>query len=71
MKHLCQEGPVIDAIIDPPCLPWFVYAYGPDGCAQEHPIWCNTNVMGYPFLEGTWVVSSLSSLFSFPFYSYI
>ena len=33
MKHLCQEGLTIDAIIDPSHLPWSVYAYGPDDLA--------------------------------------
>ena len=44
MKHLCQEGLAIGAIIDPPYLPWSVYAYSPDGFARECPIGRNTNV---------------------------
>ena len=68
MKHLCQEGLTIGALIDPPHLPWLVYAYDPDDFAREHPIGRNINVMVYPFLEGTRDVSSLSSLFPFPFY---
>ena len=63
MKHLCQEGLATNAIIDPPRLPWSVYAYGPDGFARERHVGRNTNVTGYPFLKGTRVVSSLS--FSF------
>ena len=43
MEHLCQAGPTIGAPIDPSRLPWSVYAYGAD----------NTNVMGYPFPDGT------------------
>ena len=53
MEHLCQAGPVAGAPIDPPPLPWSVYAYGPDGFAWEHPIGHNINVMGYPFPDGT------------------
>ena len=67
MKHLCQVGPAAGAIIDPPRLPWSVYAYGPGGFAWEHPVGRNTNVMGYPFPEGTLTASSLSSLFLFLF----
>ena len=65
MKHLCQEGPVAGTLIDPPYLPWLVYAYDPDGFAQERPIGRNKNVIGYPFPDDTRVVSSLSFLFSF------
>ena len=50
MKHLCQEGPITDAFIDPPRLPWSVYAYGPDGFAWERLIGRNTN-MATPFLK--------------------
>ena len=71
MKHLCQEGLVAGAIIDPPCLPQLVYAYGPNGFAQEHLVGRNTNVTGYPLLEGTRAVSSLSFFFPFPFCSCI
>ena len=63
MKHLCQEGLVAGAIIDPPHLPWSVYAYGSNGIALERPIRRNTNVMSYPFPKSTQVVSSLLSLF--------
>ena len=65
MKHLCQEGPMAGAIIDPPCLSWSFYAYGPNGFAWEHPVSRNTNVTGYPFPGGTRAMSSLSSLFPF------
>ena len=65
MKRLCQEGLAANAFIDPPHLPLSVYAYGPDGLARERLVGHNTNVMGYPFLEGTWAVSSLSFLFLF------
>ena len=46
-------------------MPWLVYAYDPDGFAQERPIGRNKNVIGYPFPDDTRVVSSLSFLFSF------
>ena len=65
MKQLCQEGPIGNALIDPPYLPWPVYAYGPDGFSRERPVECNTNVTCYHFLEGTRAVSSLSFLFLF------
>ena len=65
MKHLCQVGPVAGALIDPPRFPWSIYTNGLDGFARERPISCNTNVMGYPFHDGTWAVSSLSFLFPF------
>ena len=48
--------------VDPSHLPLSVYAYGLDGFAREHPMGCNTKVMGYPFSEGTQAVNSLSSL---------
>ena len=35
MKHLCQEGLVAGALINPPHLPWSVYTYSPDGFARE------------------------------------
>lgn len=49
MKYLHQAGPTTSAPIDPPHLPWSVYAYGLDGFAQENAIGHKTNVMGYPF----------------------
>ena len=64
MKHLCQAGPTIGALIDPPRLLWSVYAYDPDGFARECPVGHNTNVTGYPFLEGTLALSFLSFLAS-------
>ncbi|KAL0004875.1 hypothetical protein SO802_012436 [Lithocarpus litseifolius] len=48
-----EDAPASSVPIDPPHLPWTVYAYGPDGFAKEGPVPCNTNVMGYPFLDGT------------------
>lgn len=66
MKHLCQEGPTANALMDPPRLPWSVYAYDSDGFTQERPVGHNTKVMGYPFPEGTWAVSSLSFLLLHP-----
>ena len=65
MKHLCQASLIVGALVDPPLLPWLVYAYGPDGFAQERPVGRNTSVMSYPFLDGTQVVSSLSFLAPF------
>ena len=65
MKYLCQESPIADAFTNPPYLPWPVYAYGPYGFAWERLIGRNTNLMGYPFPEGTRAVSYLISLFSF------
>ncbi|KAL0012117.1 hypothetical protein SO802_007225 [Lithocarpus litseifolius] len=53
IKHVCYEGPNAGAIINPPLLPWSVYAYGLDGFARKRPIRRNTNVMGYSFPEGT------------------
>ena len=64
MKHLCQAGPAIGALIDPPRLLWSVYAYDPNGFAWECPVGHNTNVTGYPFPEGTLVLSFLSFLAS-------
>ena len=40
-------------------LPWLIFGYGPDGFAWEHLVGRNSNVMGYPFLNGTQVVSPL------------
>ena len=65
MKHLCQEGLAIGAIIDPPYLPWSVYAYSLDNFSWECLVGRNTNVMVYPFHKGTRVMSYLSSLFLF------
>ena len=59
MEHLCQVGLTASSLIDPPRLPQSVYAYGLNDFAWEHLVGRNTNVMGYPFLEGTWAVSSL------------
>ena len=59
MEHLCQAGPTTGAPIDLPHLPRSVYAYGPNGFTREISVGRNTNVTGYPFLEGTQVVSSL------------
>ena len=61
---LCQgaASPATVSFVGPPHLPWLVYAYGPDGFAREHPVGRNLNVMGYPFLASTQVVSSFPSL---------
>ena len=53
LKYLYQDAPTPSIPIDPPHLPWTVYAYGPDGFTREHPVPRNTNVMGYPFPDGT------------------
>lgn len=50
------------AHIDPPHLPWLVYAYGPDGYAQECPVGHNTNVTVYTVPDGMWVMSLFSFL---------
>ena len=59
MEYLCQASPAVGAPIDPPHLPWSIYAYDPNGFARKHMVGRNTNVMGYPFPEGTRAVSSL------------
>ena len=61
MKHLCQAGPAVGALIDPPRLPWSVYAYSPNGFARERPIMRNTNVTGYHFSK--WYIGNKFSLF--------
>ena len=70
MGYSCQAGPTAGAPIDPPHLPWSVYVYGLDGFAHDRPVGRKTNVMGYPFLEGTRAMSLLRSCL-FPFYSCI
>ncbi|KAK9988574.1 hypothetical protein SO802_028813 [Lithocarpus litseifolius] len=47
------EEPIAGELIDPPHLPWTVYAYGPNGFAREHVMPHNPNVMGYPFPPNT------------------
>ena len=59
MEYLCQASPVASAPIDPPHLPWSIDAYDPNGFARKHMVGRNTNVMGYPFPEGTRAVSFL------------
>ena len=56
MKHLYQAAFVPSIPIDPPHLPWTVYAYGLNGFARVPH---NSNLMVYPFLLSTRVVSSL------------
>ena len=51
-------GPVIGESIDPPYVPWMVYAYGMDGFAQECVVPHNLNVNGYPFPPNPQAVSS-------------
>ena len=63
MKHLCQEGPAAGVIINPPHLPWSVYAYGPDSFARERPVGRNTNVTGYLFPKGTRAILASKHLF--------
>ena len=53
MGYSCQAGLVASAPLDPPCLLWSVYVYNLDGFDRELVMGHNTNVMGYPFLEGT------------------
>ena len=72
MEYLCQAGPITGAPINSPHLPWLVYAYNPDDFARKRVVGHNTNVMGYPFPEGTRAMSSLPLLApSFLFFSYI
>ena len=61
---LCQgvASPIRGGPIDPPHLPWLVYAYGPNGFAHEHHVGWNPNVIGYLFPDGAQAVSSLSPL---------
>ena len=63
MENLLQEDPTTSVLIDPPHLPWTVYAYDPDGLTWECVMPRNPNVMGYPFPPNTRVVS-----FSFPLF---
>ena len=53
LKYLYQDAPAPSVPINPPHLPWKVYAYDPNGFARERLVPRNTNFMGYPFLEGT------------------
>ena len=53
MGYSRQAGLVTSAPLDPPCLLWSVYVYSLDGFDRELTMGHNTNVMGYPFLEGT------------------
>ena len=59
MEYLCQASPAVGAPIDPPHLPWSIYAYDPNGFSRKHMVGRNINVMGYPFPERTRAVSSL------------
>ena len=70
MGYSCHAGPAAGAPIDPPHLLWSIYVYGLDGFAHEHPVGHTTNVMGYPFLEGTRAMNLLHSCL-FSFYSFI
>ena len=63
VENLLQEDPTTSVLIDPPHLPWTVYAYDPDGLTWERVMPRNPNVMGYPFPPNTLVVS-----FSFPLF---
>ena len=45
MEYLCQASPTAGAPINPPHLPWSVYAYNPDDFSQEHVVGHNTNVI--------------------------
>ena len=62
---LLQEDLTPSEPIDPPHLPWTVYAYGPDGFAREHAVPRNPNFIGNPFPQNTrrWVLLSLCSFF--------
>ena len=48
-----RGGPAASEPIDPPHIPWKVYAYCPDGFARERIMPRNPNVMGYPFPTNT------------------
>ena len=63
MWEIVIGGLVSDEPIDPPHIPWTIYAYGLDGFARECVVPCNPNVMGYPFPPNTRAVSSSFPLF--------
>ena len=62
-EKLQQEEPTVGELIDPPHLPWTVYAYGPNGLAQELVKPRNLNVIGQPFPSSSRVVSLSSPFF--------
>ena len=62
LKYLYQDAPTPSVPNDPLHLPWIVYVYGPGNFARKCPMPRNTNVTGYPFLDGTRVMSSLPLL---------
>ena len=45
MEYLCQAGPTVGAPINPPHLPWSVYACNPDDFSREYMVGHNTNVI--------------------------
>ncbi|KAL0007659.1 hypothetical protein SO802_009161 [Lithocarpus litseifolius] len=49
MEYLCQASPAASAPIDPPHLPWLIYAYGPNGFAR----------MWWAATQMSWVTLSL------------
>ena len=53
MWEIVTGGPTAGEPINPPHLPWMVYAYASDGFTQEHVVPRNPNVMGYPFPPNT------------------
>ena len=60
---LQQEEVVASGPINPPHLPWTVYAYGLDGIVRERALPCNPNVMGNLFPPNTQVVGPSLPLF--------
>ncbi|KAK9998324.1 hypothetical protein SO802_017927 [Lithocarpus litseifolius] len=50
---IAQEEPATGELIDPPHLPWTVYACGLDGFVREHAVPHNPNVISYPFPPNT------------------
>ena len=62
LKYLYEDALAPSVPIDPSRQPQTVYAYGPNGFARVRPMHYNTNVMGYPFPEGTRAVSFLPLL---------
>ncbi|KAL0001407.1 hypothetical protein SO802_015188 [Lithocarpus litseifolius] len=70
MPSLLAPGLATGVIINPLCLHWLVYAYGPDSFAREQLVGRNTNVTGYPFPEGTWALVLLAGNFKLELIEY-
>jgi len=44
-----QASLAASGLVDPPHLPYLVYAYGLDCFTRECAVGCNVKIMGYPF----------------------